>query len=225
MAVSPFRVWGDVYVVGGPELSDPNDCLVYLVAGESMVLIDSGAGQSWERIVANIKGLGFEPERLRAVVATHAHIDHIGALGRFRDEFGAEIVAHQLDAEAIETGLGTGAEFYGVAYAPCKVDVMLSGPEQVLCYGGRDLRAIHIPGHSPGSIVVLIEEEMKILFGQDIHGPYFLKGSNVVQARLSLQRLVGLRADILCEGHFGIYQPAAEVKSYIEGYLRELRGE
>jgi glyoxylase-like metal-dependent hydrolase (beta-lactamase superfamily II) len=74
-------------------------------------------------------------------------------------------------------------------------------------------------------MALLIEEEKKILFGQDIHGPYFLKGSNVAQALLSLQKLVDLRADILCEGHFGIYQPAAEVKRYIEGYLRELRGQ
>ncbi|OGO07150.1 MAG: hypothetical protein A2Y61_04275, partial [Chloroflexi bacterium RBG_13_60_13] len=213
---------GDIYVVGGPELSHLNDCLVYLVGGETMVLIDSGAGEGYEQIVANIRSLGVEPEKLRAVVATHAHIDHIGALGRFRDEFGAEIVAHELDVEAIETGCGTGAEFYDVGYVPCKVDTILKGSEQVLSYGGQDLRAIHIPGHSPGSVAVVVDGEKKILFGQDIHGPYFLKGSNLAQARLSLQRLVDLKADILCEGHFGIYQPAAEVKRYIEGYLREL---
>jgi glyoxylase-like metal-dependent hydrolase (beta-lactamase superfamily II) len=223
MAVGPFRVWGDIYVVGGPELSHGNDCLVYLVGGETMVLIDSGAGQGYDQIVANIRSLGFEPGKLRAVVATHAHIDHIGALGRFRDDFGAEVVAHELDVEAMETGLGTGAEFYGVDYVPCKVDIILAGSEQVLTYGGRELRAIHVPGHSPGSMAVVIEDEKKILFGQDIHGPYFLRGSNVAQARLSLQKLVDLRADILCEGHFGIYQPAAEVERYIEGYLRELQ--
>lgn len=73
------------------------------------------------------------------------------------------------------------------------------------------------------SMAMLIEGEKKVVFGQDIHGPYFLKGSNVVQARLSLQKLVDLKADILFEGHFGIYQPAGEVKRYIEGYLRELQ--
>ncbi|MBM4445595.1 MAG: MBL fold metallo-hydrolase [Chloroflexi bacterium] len=222
MAIGPFRVWGDIYVVGGPELSHGNDCLVYLVGGDAMVLIDSGAGQGYERIVANIRSLGFDPGKIRAVVATHAHIDHIGALGRFHDEFGAEIVAHELDAEAIETGLGTGAEFYGVDYTPCKVDIILRGAEQVLYYGGWELRAIHIPGHSPGSIAVVIEDEKRILFGQDIHGPYFLRGSNVAQARVSLQRLMDLRADVLCEGHFGIYEPATKVRRYIQGYLREL---
>ncbi len=222
--VEPYSVWQDVFVVGGPELSHPNDCLVYLIGGEAMLLVDSGAGESFERIVGNIRSLELNPERLRAVIATHAHIDHIGALHRFREEFGMEIMAHELEVEAIEAGVGTGAEFYGVEYTPCKVDIILTGPEQVLQYGGQDLKAIHIPGHSPGSIAVLLEAEKKILFGQDIHGPYFLNGSNVAQARLSLQRLVDLEVDILCESHFGIYQPANEVKRYIEGYLRGLRG-
>ena len=220
-----YRVWGDVFVVGGPELSHPHDCLVYLVGGEAMVLIDSGAGESFKRIVDNIRSLGINPQKLRAVIATHAHIDHTGALHWFRQEFGVETVAHELEVEAIETGAGTGAEFYGVEYTPCKVDIILSGPEQVMRYGGRDLKAIHIPGHSPGSIAVLLEAEKKILFGQDIHGPYFLKGSNVAHARLSLQKLIDLEADILCEGHFGIYQPANEVRRYIEGYLCGLGGE
>jgi hypothetical protein len=38
-----------------------------------------------------------------------------------------------------------------------------------------------------------------------------------------LQKLIGLEADILCEGHFGIYQPAKEARRYIEGYLYGLR--
>lgn len=220
--VRPFGVCKDVYVVGGPELSHPDDCLVYLIGGEAMVLIDSGAGESFERIVENIRSIGLSPESLKAVIATHAHIDHIGSLHRFQEEFGVQVVAHELEAESIETGIGTGAEFYGVGYTPCKVDIMLGGSEEVLHHGGCDLKAIHIPGHSPGSIAVCLEADKRVLFGQDVHGPYFLKGSNVGHAKVSLQRLIDLEADILCEGHFGIYQPANEVRRYIEGYLRGL---
>jgi hypothetical protein len=64
----------------------------------------------------------------------------------------------------------------------------------------------------------------RVLFGQDVHGPYILKGSDPLQAKLSLQKLIDLEADILCEGHFGIYQPATEVKRYIEGYLYSIYG-
>lgn len=219
----PFRVWKQVYAIGGPELSHSYDCAVYLIdCGDELVLIDCGAGDSFDRLVGNIRELGFEPAQVAAVIATHAHIDHIGALRQFREEFGAEVIAHQLEAEAIETGAGTGAEFYRVAYTPCEVDRRLTGPAEVLQYGSRQLNAIHIPGHTPGSIAVYLDMEKRVLFGQDVHGPYFLRGSDTAQARVSLQRLIDLEADILCEGHFGIYQPAIEVRRYIEGYLHAL---
>jgi glyoxylase-like metal-dependent hydrolase (beta-lactamase superfamily II) len=127
-----------------------------------------------------------------------------------------------LDTEAIETGIGSGAEYYGVSYRPCKVDVILRGTEETLRCGPYDLKVIHIPGHTPGSIAVYLDAGTIILFGQDVHGPYFLKGSNTDEAKISLQRLIDLEADILCEGHFGVYEPKEEVRRYIEGQLRSL---
>jgi glyoxylase-like metal-dependent hydrolase (beta-lactamase superfamily II) len=219
---NPFKVWKDVYVIGGLGLSHHNDCCVYLVDSGELVLIDSGAGESFDQLVDNIKKLGFKPEKLEALIATHAHIDHIGALNQFQQRFGAKIIAHELDAEAIETGEDIGAEFYGIAYKPCKVDIRLKNSEESLKLASYELKVLHIPGHTPGSIAVYVDMDKRVLFGQDIHGPYFLKVANPKQAKVSLQRLIDLEADILCEGHFGIYQTADEVKRYIEGYLNNL---
>ena len=221
----PFKVWDDIYAIGGSEMSHPYDCSVYLLAtGDKLVVIDSGAGDSFGKLVSNIQSLGFEPGNVAAVIATHAHLDHIGALHRFREEFGSQVIAHELDAQAIETGVGTGAEFYGMDYQPCKVDIKLSQPEEVLRYDGLELRAVHIPGHTPGSIAAYTDMGKRVLFGQDVHGPYFLPGSNIADARVSLLKLIDIEADILCEGHFGVYQPASEVRLYIEGYLHGLYG-
>jgi glyoxylase-like metal-dependent hydrolase (beta-lactamase superfamily II) len=132
------------------------------------------------------------------------------------------VIAHELDTEAIETGIGSGAEYYGVSYRPCKVDVILKGSQGTVRCGCYDLKWIHIPGHTPGSIAVYLDAGRRVLFGQDVHGPYFLRGSNTEQARISLQRLIDLEADILCEGHFGVYEPKEEVRRYIEGYRRGL---
>jgi glyoxylase-like metal-dependent hydrolase (beta-lactamase superfamily II) len=196
---------------------------VYLVdGGEETVLIDAGAGEGYELIVDNIRSLGLWPEKLKSVIATHSHIDHIGALFRFRHDLGVQVIAHELDAEAIETGRGSGAEYYGVSYQPCKVDVILKGAEGTVRCGRHDLKVVHIPGHTPGSIAVYVDAGLRILFGQDVHGPYFLKGSNTEQAKVSLRRLADLDADILCEGHFGVYEPKDEVRRYIEGHLRSL---
>jgi glyoxylase-like metal-dependent hydrolase (beta-lactamase superfamily II) len=81
-----------------------------------------------------------------------------------------------------------------------------------------------VPGHTPGSMAVLLETEgKKVLFGQDIHGPYVPAwGADPARARESLRKLLSLKADILCEGHFGVYQPAAAVADYVRGYVESL---
>ena len=220
----PFHIWENVYIIGGAEISHPYDCCVYLIDVGELILIDSGAGRSFDRLVDNILTLGFIPEKISTVVVTHCHIDHIGSLAKLKQKYDAKIIAHKLDAESIETGKGTGAEVYGVNYEPCQIDVTVQGAEQKLIFGGQEFTAIHIPGHTKGSIALYTDiSGERILFGQDIHGPYeVMWGGEPNKAIISLQKLIDLKADILCEGHFGIYQPASEVKDYIEGYLRQL---
>jgi glyoxylase-like metal-dependent hydrolase (beta-lactamase superfamily II) len=58
------------------------------------------------------------------------------------------------------------------------------------------------------------------LFGQDLHGPILKEfGSDLSRWNLSTQELLKLDADILCEGHFGVYRSKKEVTNY----LRSLR--
>lgn len=220
----PFKVCKGVYMIGGAEMSHPYDCSIYLLDAGGLVLIDSGAGESFDRLVNNIRSLGLNPEKIKAVLATHAHIDHIGSLHQFREEFGAQVIAHEADADAIEQGRGVAAEAYGVDYIPCHVDVRINGAEDGLRFGSYELKVVHIPGHTPGSVAAYVDiDGSRILFGQDIHGPYYREwGADPSQAKGSLQKLIDLKADILCEGHFGIYQPADAVERYIQGYLESL---
>ncbi len=220
----PFEVYRNIYLIGDAELSHSYDCCVYLIDAGDLVLIDSGAGKSFDRLVSNIERLGLDPKRLKAILATHGHIDHIGTLHRFQQEFGVQVIAHELDAAAVEEGRGTAAEAYGVRYTPCKVDLRLQGSEESLRFGSYELKVIHIPGHTPGSVAAYLDMDNKrVLFGQDIHGPYYPEwGADPAQARLSLRKLLDLKADILCEGHFGIYQPAEEVERYIQEYIDSL---
>lgn len=60
----------------------------------------------------------------------------------------------------------------------------------------------------------------RILFGQDIHGPFLPAfGSDIGAWKRSMQKLLDLEADILCEGHFGIFGSKERVRSYIMDYL------
>jgi len=220
----PLEVCKDVYLVGGGSLSHSYDCAVYLIDAGDLILIDSGAGLSFDTLVKNIESLKLNPQNLKAVIATHAHIDHIGSLYRFKKTFGTEVIAHEMDVAAIEEGTNTGAEAYQVAYSPCKVDRIIKGTETRIKYTRYELIVIHIPGHTPGSVAVYLDIAGKrVLFGQDIHGPYNPEwGADIAKARISLQRLIDVKADILCEGHFGIYTPAEKIRQFINSYLQSL---
>ena len=93
--------------------------------------------------MANILALGFVPKKLSSIIVTHRHIDHIGALAESKQAYGVTIIAHKLDAHAIESGEGVGAEFYGVDYRPCHVDTRLEEAEHSLRFGQYELKVLH----------------------------------------------------------------------------------
>lgn len=116
----------------------------------------------------------------------------------------------------------TAARWYGDTLEPFQVDMKISGSGKDILLGDRIVKAIHVPGHSPGSMVYVTESEgRKVLFGQDIHGPL---DPELLSDRkdyiASLKRIRDLEADILCEGHFGLYNGKGKVRSFIESYLR-----
>jgi len=215
-----------VYQIGGPNITRSEDAAVYLIdfSGE-LVLIDAGAGGSSSQLVRNIEMLGLNPSSVTHVILTHCHIDHIGSAPFFRQKYGSKILIHALDARALETGdsIRTAANWYGTMFPPTPIDHQISGSLETLTFGHEELHCLHTPGHTPGSISVYLDRAGKrVLFGQDIHGPFNKAfGSDISAWKKSMQALLDLKADILCEGHFGIYQPKEKVQAYIERYLEE----
>lgn len=223
--LNTLKVYENVYIIGSSSISHSTDCCVYLVdcGTDELVMMDSGAGASYHILVRNAESLGFNLKHLKALILTHKHIDHMGAAAEFRKNYHCKVVAHELDARDIEKGeqILTGAKAYGVKLEPCTVDIKLNQPETRLAFGKLEFNLIHTPGHTPGGISVVLDIKGKrVLFGQDIHGPLISEwGADLEQYRQSMEKLISLKADILCEGHFGVYQPADKVKKYIEGYL------
>ena len=102
----------------------------------------------------------------------------------------------------------TAANWYETIFSPTSVDKRLTGEQEVLQFGEEKLYCIHTPGHTPGSIALYLDREGKrVLFGQDIHGPFLSSfGSDIGMWKKSMEKLLALEADILCEGHFGIFR-------------------
>jgi glyoxylase-like metal-dependent hydrolase (beta-lactamase superfamily II) len=221
------KICADVYQIGDSELTHPSDCSIYMVCvgyGE-FVMIDCGSGEreSFEKIVENIKSIGYDPSNLKALILTHCHIDHIGAASDFKSQFNCMIIAHELDSEAIEghDKTRTAASWYGVKYKPVPIDKMIHVDFEKYKLGEVDFNIIHTPGHTPGSISVYCDMGVhRVLFGQDIHGPFDESfGSDIYAWKKSMVKLLDLDADILCEGHYGVFKGKMQVKDYIKGYL------
>jgi len=221
---SPFEIHRGIYIVGGPEITDGRDGCVYLLNFRELIVVDSGAGWSVDKIVKNIQRLGFNCLQSSRIILTHCHIDHIGGAPLFRNRFGSQLSIHELDAPPVERGdpQRTAALWYQTAFPPTPIDLKFHSPEEILTLGGEKLTCLHTPGHTPGSISAFLDRDgVRILFAQDLHGPLVEEfGSNLDDWDRSTQKLMELDADILCEGHFGIYKSKKEVKDYILSYRR-----
>lgn len=223
--MKPEQIEDGIFLVGGADISDSRDCMVYLLDLGELVMIDTGTGPGISMIISNIQRLGLDPEKLSTIILTHCHIDHVGGAHELTKRYGARIVMHEIDADVVERGDSkmTAAYWYGVPFAPLMVDVRLSREEERLAFGRHELVCLHTPGHTPGSISVYTDKPGKrILFGQDIHGPFLPEfGSHLGHWQTSMEKLLALKVDVLCEGHFGIYRPNETVTDYIERYLDE----
>ena len=223
--MKPYEIIKDIFIVGGPDITDGQDGCVYLINLGELILIDTGAGWSVDSIIGNIKKLGLDPKNLAKILLTHCHIDHVGGVPEIKKRFGSIIYIHELDASPLENGdpVLTAAKWYQTSFPPTPVDVKFSLPEEILTIGQQKLICVHTPGHTPGSICIHLDRNGKrILFAQDLHGPILPEfGSNLDDWDRSTQKLLDLDADILCEGHFGIYKTKQEVRDYILSYREQ----
>ena len=214
----------NLWQVGGGGLTGAGDAAIYLIRfGNQAALIDAGCGDRHQKLTRNIDTCLPKDVTLEFLFLTHCHYDHTGGAAAVRDTYGCRIVAHAKDAVYLEKGDSnvTAASWYGTTMLPLSIDLHITEDKQVFNLGNGQLTAYHCPGHSPGSLVLMTEiDNQKILFGQDIHGPLHDDLlSNRQQYQRSLKFIMSLNADILCEGHFGIYQGKNQVRQFIGGYL------
>jgi glyoxylase-like metal-dependent hydrolase (beta-lactamase superfamily II) len=217
-----------IYRVAGPDITDSRDCNVYLIDNETPVLIDAGFGEGHDKMIDNIVTSGVDPASIGWVVLTHCHIDHAGGADRLRRQLGAKLIMHELDAAIVERGDNrlTAAFCFEVQFEPLEVDVKVSGEEGALPLPDDSLRFVHTPGHTPGSISPFLDMNgARILFGQDLGAPLLPEfDCDPVAWRRSMETLLTLKADVLCDGHSGIYRPASRVAAYIRHFIKAYTG-
>jgi glyoxylase-like metal-dependent hydrolase (beta-lactamase superfamily II) len=106
--------------------------------------------------------------RVKYIVATHAHIDHVGGIEKLKQATGAPVLMHQRDLPLYQN-LALQAEWLGVPVPDMtEIDQFLKEGDTLRC-GSLSLEVLHTPGHSPGSLSLhMAGENQRILSGDTL---------------------------------------------------------
>ena len=196
-------------------LFDANCYLIQIETG--YILIDTGIKNRRKQLEDAITDAGCKPGDLKLIIITHGHVDHVGNAAYLRDKYGAKIAMHSGDVKMV-TGAGMFADappslmiklvgfFMNLTglgdFETFTPDILLEDNQSLQEYG-LDATVIHTPGHSKGSISIIMDSGE--LFSGDIFNGSVEGVTNLVddQSMLdsSVDHLKTLDTEVFYPGH------------------------
>ena len=135
-------------------------------------MVDAGTPGKIRSFKRKLARLHIHPEDIKLIVITHSHFDHAGSAKEIRDLTGARILIHKIEREYLEDGgfiMPKGVNLHGKITRPLifpflkrirfprpKADLLVDNDGLSLHEFGLDGNIIHTPGHTPGSLSVLL---------------------------------------------------------------------
>lgn len=214
-----------VYIIDALHLGSPNVICVALVESgpNELVIVDSGPESVFNSVVAGIRKLGFQPEHVRHLLASHVHLDHTGGAWRWAEKFGTKIYVHPKGAPHLVDParlVASATRIYGdkmdylwgtVGAIPAE-RVIAVDDGAVLRFGSRQFRVLYTPGHAQHHNSYWLETE-KTLFAGDVAGVLIRQGPpippfpppdiHLESWKESLDKIRALKAVSLHVTHFG----------------------
>jgi len=156
-------------------------CNCYLVSNEDgFLLIDTGRKRSWKNLERSLNRRGVKRDSPISLVLTHCHFDHAENAARFRKTYKASIIVHKSERDYLKNGenpniggtvfltkvlsgiLSRTKLLARLGYEPvgCDVSVDREFTLEPLGFPGY---VLHTPGHTPGSISAIIDDEIAIV--------------------------------------------------------------
>ncbi len=201
---------------------------VYIIKGEKKtVVVDTGQAGQAQKIITRLAQLGVAPKDVSLILLTHAHIDHAGSAAELQKLTGAPLAVHAADSEMLQRGtngamkpIGFEARLYNFVNMPfpkSKADLFIDENTDLSAYGIRG-KILHTPGHTAGSVSLLLEDGSAIagdlLRGGALGGavlwhipryPYYLydvADKRIIRA--SVRKLLDAGAQKFYVGHGGL---------------------
>ncbi len=190
----------------------------YLIRGRKWILVDTGFSFSYKKLVRTLKKYQIEPEDISLIIITHNHIDHVGSLKKIQYLTGAKVLMHRTDAKDLINGESSTVNpvtlMAKVLFKIVRTKHIVFKPhivfdnEMDLSRFGVEGKVIHTPGHTDGSLSVLLNNG-DTLVGDLITGnkkgaKYFYVISNIEDLKSSLKKLIMLGAKRFYTSHKNI---------------------
>ena len=146
----------------------------YVIRDQGAIIVDGGDTKKAKEFVKGIENISLKPEEIKLIVITHGHVDHIGTAAEIKEITRAKLAMHEQEKDCLEKGLmplPPGLSMWGTVLlcimkifmvpfktiTPTQVDIVLDDNEFSLTDYDIAGKVIHTPGHSPGSVSVLLE--------------------------------------------------------------------
>jgi glyoxylase-like metal-dependent hydrolase (beta-lactamase superfamily II) len=145
----------------------------YVIQDKGVIMIDVGAPGKIKLFLKSIERLGIKPNDIKLIIPTHGHWDHIGSAKDIKEITGARIAMHHREKEWLEKAqkhIPPAVTLWGhiiskilgfllplIHFPAAKVDIILRDEDFSLTEFGISGKIIYTPGHSPGSVSVLLD--------------------------------------------------------------------
>jgi hydroxyacylglutathione hydrolase len=151
---------------------------VFLVTnGQSNILVDTSPQFMWKTLQKRLERLKIH--KINLLILTHSHFDHAANAAIIREKYKAQVIIHQTEAQYLVSGdniLPTGTnpitrilvrtfakQFRSFAlYQPCNFDYTVDDIYDLSNYGFNAC-LMHTPGHTQGSICLIIDNEVALV--------------------------------------------------------------
>jgi len=148
-------------------------CNCYLIKEEGLILVDAGPPNQVSKFRMELQTLAIKPEDISLLVITHGHYDHIGSVSAVKALTHCKVAINHREKEWVEQALRPlppGIGVWGsvlaslmritasfVRFPTSSVDIALEDTEFLLHPFGINGKVLHTPGHSSGSMSLLLE--------------------------------------------------------------------
>lgn len=148
-------------------------CNCYLIKEDGLILVDAGLPSQGKNFLKQLKQLSIEPKDISLILLTHGHWDHIGSVKEIKRLTGCEVAVNQREKDWVEQalkplppGIGLRAKLLGVVikmsmpfvnFPGSSVDLTLEDKELSLESYGIHGKVLYTPGHSLGSMSLLLD--------------------------------------------------------------------